>query len=215
MSAAYRHCVNGLLTSIVWTLTGVYITDIVYLLDVLVVIVYMSYCNCWDYLLLHENWGECSEDWAGACRWGGGGGGIFNWKIFFAKKCSWGLKTQKKIKKFGGGAKNLFFFPTKIFFSKMFLGFWNACKQKIIFRGGGGDFGVFGAPHAPTRGSRGVGKQYTSSYDHDMWPVKILERSGLAVKSYYPETLAAEEEKKEKKKSDKPIRHSRREAGNA
>ena len=49
-----------------------YITDIVYLLDVLVVIVYMSYCNCWDYLLLHENWGECSEDWAGACRWGGG-----------------------------------------------------------------------------------------------------------------------------------------------
>ena len=50
-----------------------YITDIVYLLDVLVVIVYMSYCNCWDYLLLHEHWGECSEDWGGgACRWGGG-----------------------------------------------------------------------------------------------------------------------------------------------
>ena len=56
-------------------LYDVYITDIVYLLDVLVVIVYMSYCNCWDYLLLHEDWGECSEDWAGACRWGGGGGG--------------------------------------------------------------------------------------------------------------------------------------------
>ena len=44
-----------------------------YLLDVLVVIVYMSYCNCWDYLLLQEDWGQCSEDWAGACRWGGGG----------------------------------------------------------------------------------------------------------------------------------------------
>ena len=51
-----------------------------------------------------------------------------------------------------------------------------------------------------------------------MWPVKILERSGLAVKSYHPETLAAEEEKKKKKKrkkkekknSDKTIRHSRR-----
>ena len=42
-----------------------YITDIVYLLDVLVVIVYMLYCNCWDYLLLHEDWGECSEDWPG------------------------------------------------------------------------------------------------------------------------------------------------------
>ena len=21
-------------------------------------------------------WGECSEDWAGACRWGGGGGEV-------------------------------------------------------------------------------------------------------------------------------------------
>ena len=62
-------------------LDDVYITDIVYLLDVLVVIVYMSFCNWWDYLLLHEDWGECSEDWAGACRWGGGGlGGIFNRK---------------------------------------------------------------------------------------------------------------------------------------
>ena len=38
----------------------------------------------------------------------------------------------------------------------------------------GGDFGVSGAPHAPTRGSRGVGKRYTSSYDHDPLPAKIL-----------------------------------------
>ena len=59
---------------------------------------------------------------------------------------------------------------------------------------------MFGAPHAPTWGSCGVGKRYTSSYDHDLWLVKILERSGLAVKSYHPETLAAEEEKKRKKK---------------
>ena len=83
----------------------------------------------------------------------------------------------------------------------MFLGFWNACKKKIR---GGGDFGVPHAPHsphAPTRGS--VGKWYTSSYDHDMWPVKILERSGLVVKSYHPETLAAEEEKKKEKKKNK------------
>ena len=41
-------------------------------------------------------------------------------------------------------------------------------QLKFNFSGGGGDFGVFGAPHAPTRGSRGVGKRYTSSYDHDM-----------------------------------------------
>ena len=86
-----------------------YITDIVYLLDVLVVIVYMSYCNCWDYLLF----------------------------FFPTKICSWGSETHAN--------KNLFFGG-----------------------GGGGGFGVFGALHAPTRGSCEVGKQYTSSYDHDM-----------------------------------------------
>ena len=69
----------------------------------------------------------------------------------------------------------------------MFLGFWNAHTNW----GGGGILGVFGAPHAPTRGSRGVWKRYTSSYHHDLWPVKILERSGLALKNYHPETLAA------------------------
>ena len=43
----------------------------------------------------------------------GGGGKVefLTEKKNFAKKCSWGLKTQK------------FFFPTKFFFSKMFLGF--------------------------------------------------------------------------------------------
>ena len=46
----------------------------------------------------------------------GGGGGEVKFLteiIFFAKKCSWGLETQKK-KKFGrgGGAKNFkVFFP--------------------------------------------------------------------------------------------------------
>ena len=79
-----------------------YITDIVYLLDVLVVIVYMSYCNCWDYLLLHEDWGECSEDWAGACRWGGGE--VLG--ISSIEKCSWGSEThanKNKIYFSGGG----------------------------------------------------------------------------------------------------------------
>ena len=33
---------------------------------------------------------------------------------------------------------------------------------------GGGDFGGIWGAHAPTRGSRGVGKRYTSSYDHDL-----------------------------------------------
>ena len=80
MSAAYRNSVIGLL--IVWTLTGrlddVYITDIVYLLDVLVVIVYMSYWNCWDEMWW-VFWGLGGSVQVG----GGGGGGIFNWKKNF------------------------------------------------------------------------------------------------------------------------------------
>ena len=112
---------------------------------------------------------------------GGGGGGVefLTEKKKFAKKCSWGLKTQKN-------AKKRVFFPTKFCFSKMFLGFWNACKQKFIFRGGGGGFwGVWGAPRPHPGVARGQKTIHC--------PVKILERSGLAVKSYHPETLAAEE----------------------
>ena len=86
----------------------------------------------------------------------------------------------------GGGGGEKFFLPTNFFFKNV----PGVLKRthKIIW--GGGDFGV---PHVPTPGSRGVGKRYTSSYDHDLWPVKILERSGLAFKNYHPETLAAEE----------------------
>ena len=161
MSAAYRHCVNGLLTSIVWTLIcrlyDVYITDIVYLLDVLVVIVYMSYCNCWDYLLLHEDWGECSEDWAGRAQVGG--------EVEFLTEKKNSLRNVPGVL---NAKKNSEFFSLLIFlFQRCSWG------SEIFFFGGGGDFGVFGAPHAPTRGSRGVGKQYTSSHDHDMWPVKF------------------------------------------
>ena len=67
---------------------------------------------------------------------------------------------------FWGGAKS--FFSLLKFLFKNVPGVLKRMQTKIYFSGGGGDFGVFGAPHAPTRGSRGVGKQYTSSYDHDM-----------------------------------------------
>ena len=65
----------------------------------------MSFCNCWDYLLLHEDWGECSEDWAGACRWGGGGGGGGVGKVEFL------TEKKKSLRNVpggggGGGAKN-------------------------------------------------------------------------------------------------------------
>ena len=104
----------------------------------------------------------------GRGRAGGGGGGIFNWKKKISLRNVPGVLKRKKRKKIwggGGGEKFLSFFSLlNFFFSKMFLGFWNACKQNLFF--GGGDFGVFGAPHAPTRGSRGVGKRYTSF----LWP---------------------------------------------
>ena len=108
------------------------IADIVYLLDVLVVIVYISHCNCWIYyLLLHEDWGECSEGWAGAWWWwwggGGGGGSFYELKLFFSQTNVLGV-----LKLLGGGGGGGEKFPS--FF------WW--------------DFGVLGAPHAPTRGSR-------------------------------------------------------------
>ena len=97
-SAAYRHCVIGLLTSIVWTLIDmlddVYITDIVYLLDVLVVIVYMSYCNCWDYLLLHE---------VGVREVGVRGGGGCVWEVEFLTENLFSLRNVPGILKRRGG----------------------------------------------------------------------------------------------------------------
>ena len=74
----------------------------------------------------------------------------------FTKTSSWGPKTQKSL------------FSLLIFFFKNVHG---GSETHAIFFGGGADFGVFGAHHAPTRGTRGVGKRYTSSYDHDLRPV--------------------------------------------
>ena len=71
------------------------------------------------------------------------------------------------------------FFSLQIFFSKNVPG---VLKRKIFFYlGGGGDFGVFGAPHAPTRGSRGVEKRYTSSFDRDrpkFWNRRLAQMWG-------------------------------------
>ena len=74
---------------------------------------------------------------------------------------------------------------------------------------------MFGAPHAPTRGSRGVGKRHTSSYDHGMLPVKILERSGLAVKKLSSGNLGGgrRKNKKIKKKNNSDKNHKAFPAG--
>ena len=92
----------------------------------------------------------------------GGGGEV---EFLTEKKNVPGVLKRQKKKLGGGGGRKIseFFFPTKFFFFKNVPG-----VLKRTHFGGGGDFGVFGAPHAPIRGSRGVGKQYTSSYGHDM-----------------------------------------------
>ena len=89
----------------------------------------------------------------GRGRAGGGGGEVeFLTEIFFsAKKCSWG-----------------FFSLLNFIFFKCSWGSETHADKNLFFGGGGGILGCLGRPHAPTRGSRGVGKQYTSSYDHDM-----------------------------------------------
>ena len=57
---------------------------------------------------------------------------------------------------------------------------------------GGGETGVFGAPHAPTRGRAGRKTIYYMTMTRDR-PKFWNGRSALAVKSYHPETLAAEQ----------------------
>ena len=117
---------------IVWTLIDRLHRDIagfMYLLDVLVVVVHISHRNCWEHLLLHQDWGECSEGWAGA--WGVGvGGGAGGWKFLVAEiipkkfqKCSWGSETHA-----------IYFY---------------------FLEGGGGILGCLGCPTPPTGGRAG------------------------------------------------------------
>ena len=96
---------------------------------------------------------------------GGGGVEYLTENIFSLRNVPGVIKRQKKK---GEGRKISEFFSLLNIFFKNVPGVLKRMQTKFIFRGGGGGFGVFGAPHAPTRGSRGVGKQYTSSYDHDM-----------------------------------------------
>ena len=169
MSAAYRHCVNGLLTSIVWTLTGrlydVYITDSVFIRCV------GGYSL---YVILQLLGGL-----------GGGvqvGGGEVN---FVFQKCSWGSETHAN--------ENLFF-------------------------GGGRILGCLGRPTPPPGGRAGSENNtllpVTMTCDRlkfwsgPAWRSKVIIRKPWRRKK-------KKKKKKKKKNSDKTIRHSRREAGNA
>ena len=77
-------------------------------------------------------------------------------QIFFPQKHLPGVRLKMpKVRKI-----------SKFFFQKCSWGSETHAIFFFFFGGGGGDFGgVWGAPPG---GSRGVGKRYTSSYDHDM-----------------------------------------------
>ena len=85
----------------------------------------------------------------------GGGGGVeyLTEKKISLRNVPGVLKRKKKKKNFGGGggAKS-FFFPTKFFFQKCSWGSETHANKNIYFSGGGGDFGVFGAPQRPHPG---------------------------------------------------------------
>ena len=89
----------------------------------------------------------------GRGRAGVGGGGKVEFlteKKYFAKKCSWGLKTQKKKKIGGGGGFSLLNF----FFQKCSWGSETHANQNLFF-GGGGFWGVWGAPRPHPGVARG------------------------------------------------------------
>ena len=121
------------------------IADSVYLLDVLVVVVHISHRNCWEYLLLHQDWGECSEGWAGAWCVGMGGGG--GWKFlvteFFSRKS---------------------FVPYYIFFSKNVPGVLKRMQTIFFFGGGEKCWGVWGGLNTPVESSRVTSNRVESSF---------------------------------------------------
>ena len=78
------------------------IAEIVYLLDVVVVMVYIAHCHCW---IIYY----CTGIEVSVLRAGRG------WKfllteIFFAKKCSWVLNTQTEFKNVPGVLKRTHIF---------------------------------------------------------------------------------------------------------
>ena len=115
-----------------------------------------------EYLLLHQDWGECSEGWAGewgwgrGCGWGGGGVEVFSkWHIFSPQKHLPGVLKRNKWKLFvGAGGGGLKCFPYWIILFKNVPGVLK--RMPIFFLGGGADFGgVWGAPRPHPGVARG------------------------------------------------------------
>ena len=130
----------------------------------------------------------------------------------------------------GGGGRKIseFFSLLKFFFQKCSLGFWNACKQKFIFSGGGGGGGILGCLGRPTPppGGRAGSENNTllpmtmicdrlKFWSGPAWRSKVIIRKPWRRKNKKKIKKKKKKKKKKRKNSDKPIRHSRREAGNA
>ena len=84
----------------------------------------------------------------GRGRAGGGGG-----EVEFLTEKKFPLRNEKF---------QIFFSLLNFFFQKCSWGSETHANKKLFFGGGGGILGCLGRP------TRGVGKRYTSSYDHDM-----------------------------------------------
>ena len=103
----------------------------------------------------------------------------------------------------------MFFFPTKFFFSKMFLGFWNACKQKIYFSGGG-ILGCLGRPTPPPGGRAGSENNTLlpmtmicdrlKFWSGPAWRSKVIIRKPWRRKNKKKKKKRKKKKKKEKKK---------------
>ena len=108
-----------------------YITDIVYLLDVLVVIVLCPTAIVGIIYYCTRIGASVLKTGRGACRWGGGGVEYLTEKKFSLRNVPGVLKRKKKKKILGGGMQ------TKIYFS------------------GGGGGGFWGAPRPHPGVARG------------------------------------------------------------
>ena len=121
----------------------------------------------------------------------------------------------KRKKKFGGGDSK-FFFPTKFFFFKNFPGVLKHMQNIYFFWRGGGILGCLGRPTPPPGGRAGSENDtllpMTMICDRLKFWSGPVWRSIVIIQKPWPRE---NKKKKIKKNSDKTIRHSRREAGNA
>ena len=116
----------------------------------------------------------------------------------------------------GGGGGGRWNIELKFCFKNV-PGVLKCMQTKIYFSGGGGILGCLGRPTPPPGGR--AGSENNTLLPMTMTCDRLKFWSGPAWRSKViirkPWRRKKEKKKKKKKNSDKPIRHSRREAGNA